>query len=686
MTKGTTTLPVLSGTQQEPVLDPEGTCAMVRTSCISSTSTAASDVSSESESEESVRDFSPCDIDWILTALSKDQQKFLDRSMFQRECQRIFHMMDKDESGFLDSEELEDVIAHLIPHPDKAISSRSGRHLMLSIKSVLSSFDKDSDRQLSSEEFPDFVRFCYAWRCQQEQMMMNPASDTLRATSRGRIGNVDSPPCGAAHRFVRSASNGRAEFPTYQPSKPPLKPMPRSESNPTMRQGVGLRGSSRVAAYSHFPDGFLSHGAASSVPTSPDPLVASSHAKAMSRSASNPTVATSARGSSKLTTSQTTSQSTATPRIGSPDPSIFSARAAKKMSRSASNPAVRSNNSSRRPSRTPPRSAGPGSRASSRAPSPEGTASQVVKPTRREDFKIRQMRALEALLKDLTSVTRNFKELVRLLMQNMMGIDGSAAFSKETLDHVCELVLKEAALPKEANVQDSPRSNSSDTASNSLDMFVQELGHFADPHCNKVPETDADEARLLIDRTIEAIVILSLRWLAIKHHMDVPEMSNYQKQKWLPPAFSYLVGQMLWRHRAADSLKSGSHVSTVENLRWITSAPGVKDDMVDQCNLVFRLLNGSNSGCMPLSQWRKVIELIAINPELRLRVRRVDAVRACYGDAVGHAENGLSRKNFKLMLLKTADLIGVHPVVIFQELASHADELEASQKAQKDDV
>lgn len=296
------------------------------------------------------------------------------------------------------------------------------------------------------------------------------------------------------------------------------------------------------------------------------------------------------------------------------------------------------------------------------------------------------MRALEALLKDLTNATRNFKELVRLLLQNVMGIDGSAAFTKETLDHVCEMVLKDAALPKEASIYDSPRSNSSETISNSLDMFVQELGHFADPHSNKVPETDADEVRLLIDRTIDAIVILSLRWLAIKHHMDVPELSNYQKQKWLPPAFSYLVGQILWRHRAADSLKSGRHASAVENLRWITSAPGVKDDMIDRCNLVFRVLSGSKSGCMPLSQWRKVIELIANDPELRLRVRRVDAIRACYGDAVGHAENGLSRKNFKLMLLKTADLIGVHPVLIFQELASHADELEASQKAQKDDV
>lgn len=301
------------------------------------------------------------------------------------------------------------------------------------------------------------------------------------------------------------------------------------------------------------------------------------------------------------------------------------------------------------------------------------------------------MRALEVLLKDLTNVTRNFKELVRLLLQNVLALDGSAAFPKDVLDHVCDLVVKEAASLKETTVQCSPRSEADasgtgsksldmGTGSNSLDMFVQELGHVVDPQSFKAPETDADEVRSLVDRTVEVVIVLSLRWLAIKHHMEVPELSDYQKQKWLPPAFSYLVGQILWRHRTADSLKCRAHASTIENLRWITSAPGARDDMISQCNAVFRVMNGSASGNMQLSQWRKVIELIAMNPQLRLRVRRVDAVRACYGDAVGHAENGLSRKNFKLMLLKTADLIGVHPVVIFQEVASHADELVASQK------
>merc|ERR1719181_2617116 len=169
----------------------------------------------------------------------------------------------------------------------------------------------------------------------------------------------------------------------------------------------------------------------------------------------------------------------------------------------------------------------------------------------------------------------------------------------------------------------------------------------------------------------------------MKHHMSVPELSDYQKRSWLPPAFSYLVGQVLWRHRAADPLQS-AHASVVENLRWIAAVPGADEDMMDKCNAVFQVLSGSDSGRMKLSRWRKVMDLMARNPELRPRVRRCDAVRACYGDALVHSESSLGRKSFKLMLMKTADLMGVHPVVLFQELALHAEELEASQKLQKE--
>jgi hypothetical protein len=291
------------------------------------------------------------------------------------------------------------------------------------------------------------------------------------------------------------------------------------------------------------------------------------------------------------------------------------------------------------------------------------------------------MRALEALIKDLAPSVRKLKDLVRLLMFNVMATDGTAAFSKETTDHVCEMVINRIDVSKESLENCSPRSTYSADISESLEMFMEDLGHVSDPHCStRVPETFAEEMQILVDRAVEVVAILALRWLAIKHHITLPEMSDYQKQKWLPPAFSYLVGQILWRNRTTDVLQP--HMATVENLRWIATTPGAKDDMMDEVNLVFKILGGSAT-LMPLPQWRKVIELIATNPEMRLRVRRVDAVRACYGDAIGHAENGLSRKSFKIMLMKTADLLGVHPFVLFEELASHAEELAAARKAQK---
>lgn len=260
-------------------------------------------------------------------------------------------------------------------------------------------------------------------------------------------------------------------------------------------------------------------------------------------------------------------------------------------------------------------------------------------------------------------------------MHNVMAPDSGPAFTKETLDHVCELVDPSPDL--------SPRFGIG--ADSQIAMFLQDLGHFTDDSrsSSKVADSRADEVRGLVDRGVEAVALLSLRWYTLKHHTDVPEMSDYEKHKWLPPAFSYLVGQILWRHRAGEPLQS-NHAKLVENLCWITSVPGAQEDMLDQCNVVFHILTGTGTSVMKLSQWRKVVDIIAANPELRQRVRRCDAVRACYGDALSYSEGGMTKKNFRLMLVKTADLMGVHPVVLFQELAGKAGALEAAQKAQKD--
>lgn len=615
MISNLTVLPALSPSQREPVAGSVN-CMWrgVQTGCESSCSTvAASDVaaseSSESDTEKEVaREFGPADVDWLLTALTKEQKAHLDRSLFRRECERIFRIMDKDESGFLDQCELEEVIAHLIPEPHRGIDIADGQRLMVSIQSVLTSFDKDSDRQLSSEEFPDFVRFCYAWRSHQEQVPQT-ASDIARPPSRGRLGNSSLPPCGPAHRLVRSASMGR--IPSGLSRAPPDSP----------------RGFS----------------------------------KAMARSASNPAIRP---GTSQGSSKRKAFQSGASSRRTSPEPMPFSGSSSKTASRSSSVSGTQSINSSRRPSKSVPSH----SNASSRIPSPEPASGS--KHARKEDLEKRQMKALKALLKELVASHRKLPDLIAALMHNTMSADGSQAFPKDILEHVTDVVMQAS---KE---RFSPRSYGPVTTTAELTPFLQELGHIP-----LDPDSEADEAALSVDRAVEVVALLSVRWFALRQHMSVPEMSEYQKQRWLPPAFSYLVGQILWRHRAADCLQSSAHTSVLENLRWITAVPGAMDDMIDQVNIVFQML--SDSGRMRLCQWPKVVQLIASNPELRTRVRRCDAIRACYGDALGHSSTGLSRKNFKLMLVKTADLMGVHPVVLFQELASHAEEL---QKAQKKDA
>lgn len=248
-------------------------------------------------------------------------------------------------------------------------------------------------------------------------------------------------------------------------------------------------------------------------------------------------------------------------------------------------------------------------------------------------------------------------------------LDQTPAYTKQIVEHVCEMVLREA--------------DGSIAGANSLGRFLQEeLGHFAVSldGC-KVPDV-AEQAWFLMDRAVEVAVLLSPRWIDICDHASVPDMSDYQRRRWMPPAFSCLVGQVLWRHRAVESLQD-QHLAVVENLHWVMSGPAAEAStcLNDQCKRVFRLLSGSKSGNMPLSQWRKVMDLLAMNQELRARVRRTDAVRACYGHATVNSESGLNRKQFNLMLMKTAHLMGVHPIVLFQELASHAEALDAVQKS-----
>lgn len=178
---------------------------------------------------------------------------------------------------------------------------------------------------------------------------------------------------------------------------------------------------------------------------------------------------------------------------------------------------------------------------------------------------------------------------------------------------------------------------------------------------------------------IEVIAMLSLRWHAMKREESVPDMTDYAQKKWLPPAFSSLVGQILWRHRTAASLKRFE--AEVESVRWVKAS--LDEDVVNDFNRVFKHFAAS-SGMFKVSQFRRIVDLLALNAELRPRLRRCDPVRACYGDIAGHSIHGMNKKQFQLMLIKTADLAAVHPSKMFEVLASHADALASSRNASKE--
>lgn len=285
------------------------------------------------------------------------------------------------------------------------------------------------------------------------------------------------------------------------------------------------------------------------------------------------------------------------------------------------------------------------------------------------------MQAVKALIKELLPSYETLLDLVSALMHNVMEPKGNQAFSKETINNVCELVLSGGSLDPEEEFAPRTNGGTDQAPASQIESFLQDLGHSAD-------EAAGEEGQALMNQALEALALLSMRWFAMKNMMAVPELSEYQRRSWLPPAFSVMVGQIIWRHRTAESLQP--HTAVVENLRWITLTPGVEEDMMDRCNSIFRLFSGAESTKMRLSQWRKVMDIIASNPSLRQRVRRCDAVRACYGDALSHTDNGMSRKQFKLMVMKTADLMAVHPIVLFQELASKAASLEAAQKLKEE--
>merc|ERR1712118_313938 len=88
---------------------------------------------------------------------------------------------------------------------------------------------------------------------------------------------------------------------------------------------------------------------------------------------------------------------------------------------------------------------------------------------------------------------------------------------------------------------------------------------------------------------------------------------------------SDIIGQVLYRHRRAKPLRRKKHRDTVTTLWWAADP-----DIVDDVERVFHLMTGdplSDDGRMKVAEWRKVVELIKLNPVLQKRLRRGDGDR-----------------------------------------------------------
>lgn len=285
----------------------------------------------------------------------------------------------------------------------------------------------------------------------------------------------------------------------------------------------------------------------------------------------------------------------------------------------------------------------------------------------------RQLQAFKALVRELIPSHTSLEDLVSTLLMKVTSLDNSAAFPFETQQHICHIVMQGVV------ISDSPdRVGSTLAVSPSLAVFFEHMHHSATLlPANKTLTELLEEPWFLEDRAIEVMTMLSMRWHAIKHQEHLPEMTEYAQRRWLPPAFACLVGQILWRHRAATSLQRFE--SDTENSSWVTFSLGER--VVDDFNRAFKYFAGSNNGIIRPPAFRRVIDIFALNPELRPGLKRCDSVRAYYAEIAGRSEQGMQKKQFKLFLMKVAELLSVHPATLFNALAYHINELELSETA-----
>jgi len=141
-----------------------------------------------------------------------------------------------------------------------------------------------------------------------------------------------------------------------------------------------------------------------------------------------------------------------------------------------------------------------------------------------------------------------------------------------------------------------------------------------------------------------------------------------------------IIGQILWRHRNADSLQDRRFKKVAEKIEWaVAEDPNAAPHMIELVDRVFHELTTTAEGRMTSQMWRKVAAFIQANPILNERLRRsdVDRLYYCATHHRGQARSdGISRRTFKSLLVQLASCMEVPPYMVMLAVGSHSERAE----------
>lgn len=136
-----------------------------------------------------------------------------------------------------------------------------------------------------------------------------------------------------------------------------------------------------------------------------------------------------------------------------------------------------------------------------------------------------------------------------------------------------------------------------------------------------------------------------------------------------------IIGQILWRHRNAESLQDRRFKKVAEKIEWtVAEDPNAAPHMIELVDSVFRDLTATAEGRMTSQMWRKVAAMIQANPILNTRLRRSDIDRLYYGATHQRGQarsDGINRRTFKSLLVQLASCMDVPPYMVMLAVGSH---------------